>query len=280
MNSLFNKVSRTVLAAVVVSAGAFAAVSARAQDLPPLPKDLKDKGELRVGVKCDSPPFGMLDTAGKPIGIEVEMAKRIAEYAFGSADKANLVCVTSEARIPSLQGGKIDLILATLGKFPERQKVIDFTEYYFWGESNVLVPKASSAQKLADLKGKNVLIVKGGSQATWFEKNIPEIQLTRLNTTGDSIQALLQGRGDGFVGDGMLVATLAVNYPDLRIIGEGLDQGFNGIGVRKGETELTAYLDAALRKLRAEGFYGKVVKNFVSDPAVQALTLKGFEPKP
>ena len=280
MTSMIQKVCRAAVAASLATIGALAAVSAQAQDLPALPKDIKDKGELRVGVKCDSPPFGMLDPGGKPIGIEVEMAKRIAEYAFGSAAKAQLVCVTSEARIPSLQGNKIDMILATLGKFPERQKVIDFTEYYFWGESNVLVPKDSSVKTLADLKGKNILIVKGGSQATWFEKNIPEVQLTRLNTTGDSIQALLQGRGDGFVGDGMLVSSLAVNYPQLRIVQGGLDEGFNGIGVRKGETELTAYLDAALKKLRAEGFYDKVVKQFVTDKGVEAQTLKGFQPKP
>ena len=110
MTSMIQKVCRAAVAASLATIGALAAVSAQAQDLPALPKDIKDKGELRVGVKCDSPPFGMLDPGGKPIGIEVEMAKRIAEYAFGSAAKAQLVCVTSEARIPSLQGNKIDMI--------------------------------------------------------------------------------------------------------------------------------------------------------------------------
>jgi polar amino acid transport system substrate-binding protein len=178
---------------------------------------------LRVGVKCDSPPFGSLDPSGKPVGIEVSMARRIAEFAFGSPDKVDLQCVTSEARIPSLNGQKIDIILATLGKFPERQKVIDFTEYYMWGTSNVMVPKDSPATKLAELKDKNICIVKGGSQAKWLNENIPGIKLTQLNTTSDCVQALRQGRVDGLVGDGGLIWSLSSNYPDLRVIEEGLD---------------------------------------------------------
>ena len=269
--------SKTVLAAV---AGCFIVGAVQAQELPPVPKDIQSKGVLRVGVKCDSPPFGSLDPSGKPVGIEVSMARRIAEYAFGSPDKVDLQCVTSEARIPSLNGGKIDIILATLGKFPERQKVIDFTEYYMWGTSNVMVPKDSPPKTLAELKDKNICIVKGGSQAKWLQANIPGLQLTQLNTTSDCIQALRQGRVDGFVGDGGLVWSLSSNYPELRVIEEGLDLGFNAIGLRKGEPEVQAYMDAALVKMKNEGFYDKVIPEYVNNPVVLRETLKSFKTQP
>ncbi|PVE20762.1 amino acid ABC transporter substrate-binding protein [Microvirga sp. KLBC 81] len=269
--------SKTLLTAV---AGCLIAGAAQAQDLPPVPQDILSKGVLRVGVKCDSPPFGSLDPSGKPVGIEVSMARRIAEFAFGSPDKVDLQCVTSEARIPSLNGQKIDIILATLGKFPERQKVIDFTEYYMWGTSNVMVPKGSPATKLAELKDKNICIVKGGSQAKWLNENIPGIKLTQLNTTSDCIQALRQGRVDGFVGDGGLVWSLSSNYPELRVIEEGLDLGFNAIGLRKGEKELQAFLDAALIKMKKEGYYEKIIPEFVNNPVVLRETLKSFQTQP
>ncbi|WP_445503353.1 transporter substrate-binding domain-containing protein [Microvirga sp. G4-2] len=269
--------SKTTLAVI---AGCLIAGAAQAQDLPPVPKDILSKGVLRVGVKCDSPPFGSLDPSGKPIGIEVSMARRIAEFAFGSPDKVDLQCVTSEARIPSLNGQKIDIILATLGKFPERQKVIDFTEYYMWGTSNVMVPKDSPATKLAELKDKNICIVKGGSQAKWLNENIPGIKLTQLNTTSDCVQALRQGRVEGFVGDGGLIWSLSSNYPDLRVIEEGLDLGFNAIGLRKGEKELQAFLDAALNKMKKEGYYEKIIPEFVNNPVVLRETLKSFQTQP
>ncbi|WP_342363744.1 transporter substrate-binding domain-containing protein [Terrarubrum flagellatum] len=254
--------------------------SAHAQGLPPVPKEILSKGVLRVGVKCDSPPFGSLDTSGKPIGIEVTMARRMAEFAFGSPDKVDLQCVTSEARIPSLNGGKIDIILATLGKFPERAKVIDFTEYYMWGTSNAMVPKDSSATKLADLKDKNICLVKGASQAKWLTENIPGVKLTQLNTTSDCIQALRQARVDGFVGDGGLVWSLSSNYPDLRVIEEGLDLGFNAIGLRKGEKDLQTFLDAALLQMKKEGYYARIIPDFVNNPIVLREVVKSFQTEP
>lgn len=269
--------SKTVLTAI---AGCLIAGAAQAQELPPVPGDILSKGVLRVGVKCDSPPFGSLDPSGKPVGIEVSMARRIAELAFGSPDKVDLQCVTSEARIPSLNGQKIDIILATLGKFPERQKVIDFTEYYMWGTSNVMVPKDSPATKLAELKDKNICIVKGGSQAKWLNENIPGIKLTQLNTTSDCVQALRQGRVDGLVGDGGLIWSLSANYPDLRVIEEGLDLGFNAIGLRKGEKDLQAFLDAALIKMKNEGYYAKIIPEFVTNPVVLRETVKSFQTQP
>lgn len=259
---------------------AFLNLPAQAQSLPPLPSDIKEAGVLRFGVKCDSPPFGSTGTDGKPVGIEIDMAKQIATYAFGSADKAVLTCVTSEARIPSLNGGKIDLILATLGKFPAREEVIDFSSIYFWGTSNVIVPKNSPVQKLSDLAGKTVLIVKGGSQIKWLQGNIANLQLMQLNTTADGVQALLQNRGEAFAGDGGLIWTLAGNNPNLRVIDEGFDLGVNGIGIRKNRPELKAFVDAALAKLRTDGFYAKSVKQHVENELVQKATLKGFETEP
>jgi polar amino acid transport system substrate-binding protein len=256
-------------------------LSVAAQDLPPLPEAIKKAGVIRIGVKCDSPPFGASGTDGKPMGIEVEMAKKIGEFAFGSEKGAELSCVTSEARIPSLNAGKIDLILATLGRFPAREEVIDFSNIYFWGTSNVIVPKDSPVKTLADLKDKSLLIVKGGSQIKWLRENIPGISLVQLNTTADSIQALMQGRADGFVGDGGLVYTLGSNYPQLRVIEEGLDPGVNGVGLRKNEPELKAFVNAALDKLRKDGFYEKAVPQYVDKPVVAKVVLKGFvEPPP
>lgn len=253
---------------------------AGAQELPPLPAAIKDAGVLRFGVKCDSPPFGSTGPDGKPVGIEVEMAKQIAAFAFGSPDKAELTCVTSEARIPSLNGGKIDLILATLGRFPAREEVIDFSDIYFWGTSNVIVPQDSPAQKLSDLSGKTILIVKGGSQIKWLQENIPGVKMMQLNTTADGVQALKQGRGEGFVGDGGLIWTLASNYPDLRVIEEGLDLGVNGIGIRKNEPELKAFVDAALARLKTDGFYEGAAEKFIENDLVRQAMLKGFTTEP
>lgn len=270
----------TFTSALALLVAGLTAAPVAAQDFPPLPASIEEQGVLRIGVKCDSPPFGASGIDGTPIGIEVEMAKKIGEYAFGSEEGAELSCVTSESRIPSLNSGKIDLILATLGRFPAREEVIDFSNIYFWGTSNVLVPVDSPVQELSDLAGEILLIVKGGSQIRWLEENIPDIEMMQLNTTADGIQALLQGRAAGYVGDGGLIYTLAGNYDQLRVVEEGLDLGVNGIGLRKDEPELMAFVNAALDQLRAENFYETVITEFVEEPAVADVMTRGFTEEP
>ncbi|WP_444459747.1 transporter substrate-binding domain-containing protein [Rhodobacter capsulatus] len=154
--------------------------------------------------------------------------------------------------------------------------VIDYSDIYFWGSSNVLVPADSPVKTLADLSGKTVIVVKGATQIKWLEANIPGIEILQLNTTADGVQALKQGRADGFVGDGGLVYTLAGNYPETRVVEEGLDLGVNGIGLRKNEPELKAFVDAALDELRKDGFYERVIPEFVKEPAVAEVMKRGF----
>ena len=76
------------------------------------------------------------------------LARQLGVYAFGSADKVELSCVTAANRIPALQGGKIDVIVATLGVSEERAKVIDFSDSYAWGGSDVLTLKDSPIGEL------------------------------------------------------------------------------------------------------------------------------------
>lgn len=249
-------------------------------EFPVLPKAIKDAGTIRIGVVCDAPPFGSSTASGQPVGIEIDMAKAIGKFAFGSADKAQLTCLTTDGRIPALQAGRVDLLLATLGKYPARAEVIDFSDTYFWGASSVMVPQASPIKNLADLSGKTVVMTKGTSQIKWFRDNKKDVQILQLNYASDSVQALRQGRAEAYAADGGVIAMLASNYPEMRILSEEIDPGVNAIGLRKNEPELKAFINAALKKLRTDGFYNNDVKLYITNPIAASTILKGFVTDP
>jgi len=248
-----------------------AATPSLAQDLPPVPEAIKKQGVLRVGVKCDYPPDGYLDAQGKPQGVEVSLAKQIAAYAFGSADKIELTCVTAANRIPSLQGGKIDLILATLGVSAERAQVIDFSENYAWGGSDVLVPKDSPIKSLKDFAGKNVIVMKGAWQIGWFEKNVPSAILLKLDGISDGLQALLQKRADGFAHDLDVLRPIAKKNSDVKLVGEIYQLGYRAAGMRKGEKDWVDYVNAAITQAKKAGFISTWVKEHVEPDLQQAV---------
>lgn len=248
-----------------------AATPSLAQGLPLVPEAIKKQGVLRVGVKCDYPPDGYLDAQGKPQGVEVSLAKQIAAYAFGSGDKVELTCVTAANRIPSLQGGKIDLIIATLGVSAERAQVIDFSENYAWGGSDVLVAKDSPIKTLKDFAGKNVIVMKGAWQIGWFEKNVPSASLLKLDGISDGLQALLQKRADGFAHDLDVLRPIAKKNSDVKLVGEIYQLGYRAAGIRKGEKDWVDYVNAAITQAKNAGLISTWIKEHVETDLQQAV---------
>ncbi|MCF4127206.1 transporter substrate-binding domain-containing protein [Methylobacterium sp. SyP6R] len=258
--TLLRHLARTALAAVTLAAGLSAAA---AQALPPLPKAIQAAGVLRAGVRCDQPPYGYKDESGNFAGIETDMAIQIAAWAFGSPDKIELTCVTAENRIPQLMGKKVDILIATLGVTPERARVIEFSKPYRWGGSDMLVAKDSPIRKLDDVAGKTVIMLKGSTQAKWFEDNMPKVETLRLNTASDALQSLKQGRGDAYTHDAATLVVVAAKDPSLRLVGESFAVTDAAAGLRKNDPEWLAYVDAALARMKADGLYAKWVDKWV-----------------
>ena len=89
--------------------------------------DIMASGTLKVAVPQDFPPFGSVGPDMAPVGYDIDVATLIAEKL---GVKVELVPVTSANRIPYLQTKKVDLVISSLGKNPDREKVIDFTTAY------------------------------------------------------------------------------------------------------------------------------------------------------
>ncbi|BBK36566.1 amino acid ABC substrate-binding protein [Allostella sp. ATCC 35155] len=248
--------------AAVAALAAAVAGAATAQTMPPLPEAIQKAGVVKAGVKCDYPPDGFIDSSGKPVGVEVSLARQVAAYAFGSPDKTELTCVTTANRIPTLVSGKVDLVIATIGVTPQRAEVVDFSDNYAWGGSDVLVLNDSPLKGLDDLKGKTIIVIKGAWQIGWFEKNLPEVKMLRLDTVSDALQAMLQGRGVGYAHDLAVIKGLAQKNPRVRRLDELYQLGYRGAAVRKGEKEWLAYVNAAIKRAKSEGLVVQWIKKY------------------
>lgn len=176
----------------------------------------------------------------------------------------------------ALLGNKIDLILATLGISEERARVIDFGEPCAWGHSDVLVPAASPVRRLDDLAGRSVIVLKGAWQIGWFEQNQPQTTLLRLGTVSDGLQALVQGRGDGYAHDLAVLQAIARRNGRVRIVGEPYQLGYRGIGLRRGEADWKAFLDAAVARAKREGVVAEAARRFV-EPEMLPATLDSWD---
>ena len=103
--------------------------------------DIVAAGEVRIGVLTGAPPFGTIDERGNPAGYDVDVANLVAEYLGVTA---KLVPLTPPARIPALEAGKVDFLVATLAPTPARARTVMFTMPYSAFRMVIAAPKGTT----------------------------------------------------------------------------------------------------------------------------------------
>ena len=227
--------------------------------------EVKKRGKIIVGVKTDFPPFGSVDAAGKNIGFDVDVSNELAKALLGDPNKLELVSVTSGNRIPYLQSGKIDIIVATVSINDERRKVVEFSDPYFLSGALLLVPKASPINDVKDLNGKKVAIIQGSITDQDLAELAPQATRLKYGKVTEAVLAVKAGHADAFAQDDILILRLAKDNPDLRVAGKPFQPRPYGIAVRKGDTEFIGWVNAQLKRMLADGTYDRIWKKHVGE---------------
>jgi polar amino acid transport system substrate-binding protein len=142
--------------ALVAVTGLLVSAATLAADTP---NDFKAQGFITIGVKAESKPWGFLDPNGKNIGMDVDLGNDIARRLGVSA---KFVSVTSGNRIPFLEQGKIDMIIATMYDTEARRRVVRMVEpHYGTAGTALLAPKSNSFKTWNDIRGKTLCGVNG-----------------------------------------------------------------------------------------------------------------------
>ncbi|HSD50803.1 MAG TPA: transporter substrate-binding domain-containing protein [Candidatus Methylomirabilis sp.] len=253
------RVQNIVVAAIVVLglAGQAAAGSAL--------EEVKKRGKLIAGVKADFPPFGYVDSAGKNLGFDVDVAHLFAKALFNDENQVELVAVTSGNRIPFLQSGKIDIIIATVTVTEERKQVVEFSDPYFLSGSLLLAPKASPIKGVQDLAGKTVAVIQGAIQDKDIEQLAPKANRVKYGKVSEAVLAVKGGRADAFAQDDILILTLAKENPDMKAVGKPFIPRPYGIAVRKGDREFIQWVNGELAKMQRDGTYDRLWKKYFGE---------------
>jgi polar amino acid transport system substrate-binding protein len=240
---------RTLVASAL--AAVFLAGTAHADQLA----DIKKKGEIVFGVLGTDEPNSFVDPASREIvGYEVDIGKAIAAK-LGVKPVFKQLAVA--ARIPELQQGRVDVLAASLTHNKERESQVDFSLTTFVTGQKVLVKKSSGIADIAQLAGKKVLTVKGGTQEPNIRKAVPTVDVVTFETTQQAFLALQQGKGVGYVNDeASLVndyAKLGPAKKDYAILPTSISVEPLALGIRKNEPALKAAIDGTLRELESSG---------------------------
>jgi len=224
--------------------------------------DVKKAGVLKVAVPQDFPPFGTVGPDLKPLGYDIDVAEMLAK---DLGVKVELVPVTSANRIPYLTTKKVDLVISSLGKNPDREKVIDFSTAYAPFYNGVFGPADQKVTKVEDLAGKAVGVTRGSVEDLEITKIIPaSATLKRYEDNNGTISAFLSGQVQ-LVATGNVVAAaiLAKNPPKRPEVKFLIKNSPCFVGLNKGEPKLLAAIDAAIAKAKADGRLAKISQKWL-----------------
>ena len=190
--------------------GTSSSANAKARSLD----EIKKSGKIKIAVFSDKAPFGYVDKDGKYQGYDVYFAEQLAkdlgvEPEYTSVDPA--------ARVDVLTSNKVDLVLANFTVTDERKEKVDFAKPYMKVALGVVSPESAQITDVSQLDGKTLIIAKGTTAETWFEKNAPNVKLQKYDQYADAYNALLDGRGDAFSTDNTEVLAWAKSNKGFKV---------------------------------------------------------------
>ena len=250
-------------AALALAACAALALPAEAQTVSEIIK----RGKVRIGVLIGAPPYGSIDAEGKPVGYDEDVAALVAKY---MGVPIEMVPLTPPSRIPALESGKVDFLVATLAPTAERAKAVMFTIPYSTFQMGIWSTRGQPIKAWADLKGKRVGVNRGSSVEGELTKREKELNLSisRFEDDSTTMQALFTGQVEAIAGpDAQALAAIKAR-------GDGVDceqkfvfaQQPNSMTVRKDAFELHQYLNNVIYIMKLNGELNEISQKWVGVP--------------
>jgi aspartate/glutamate/glutamine transport system substrate-binding protein len=229
-----------------------------------------DRERLIAIVQIAFEPFSFYGEDGRRTGFEIDFLREFAKRWLGDPNAVTFLPVPSDARIPTLQRGRADLIAAALTKTPERAAQVDFSLTYFKDGQRLLVPQTSEVAGACDLAGRKVAAVEGSTSIGNIQAEARRCgfelgdKLVTFRRHDDAVQALLAGEVDAFTSDGVALRNSAEGQP-LKVVGEPFSEEPYGFAVPKGDSRLLQRIDDTLRQMEQDGTYAAIYERWFGD---------------
>ncbi|MFZ3116870.1 MAG: ABC transporter substrate-binding protein [Variovorax sp.] len=264
--------------------GALVAGTALTAPAQALPERIAKTRTIKIAVNAIYPPMEYKDPeSGKLIGFDVDLGNALAKELGVALDWQESAF---EQLIPSLQTGRVDMILSGLNDRPARRETMDFVDYLNSGVQFYTLASRANVNQPIDLCGKTV----GTSRSTafpaeiktWSDANCVAAGKPAITVEGTSDNAaaraqLKQERFEGGAQGSETVPYAMTLEPGVyKPLGAPFSGAQQGIAFAKADTQLRDAVLAAFRKLIADGTYASIVAKWkLQASAVKQAAVNG-----
>ena len=265
-----------VIAAAVALLGSLAACGGSSESSAPdpaegesesaLPKDIADRGVLRVATAAAYPPDQFVDESTKEVtGWSPDLLREAAERLGVTVE---FVDIEFAGILPGVQSGKFDIGSSSFAVTEERTQAADFVTYSQTGDTLLVAkgnPKDLSFEALCGLS----VGVTRGSVSEFAAQDVSEtcaddgadtVDIQAFPNQNGAILALDAGRVDAVIASLTVNAYLAQQSNDkFDATSSVLSTRTVGYAVRKGSDELAQALLTTLQEMKEDGSYDEIL---------------------
>lgn len=228
---------------------------------------IRSSGTLTIGTEGTYAPFTFHDQSGQLVGFDVEIGEEVAKR---MGVKAQFIEGKWDGLIAGLGASRYDAVVNEVGITDERKAKFDFSDPYVASKAALIVRADDSAIKsFADLSGKKAAQSLTSNYGKMAEKAGAELVAT--DGFDQSIALVVQGRADATINDSLSFYDFKKKQPDapVKIAATEPDASYSGIIVRKGDPELVAAINKALKEMKDDGTYDAISKKYFGQDVSQ-----------
>lgn len=240
---------------VVIGVGALAMASTMADTAQAQSKlqEVLQRGKLIVGTGSTNPPWHFKNEKGELVGYDIDMAKIVAKGLFNDPSKIEFTTQASDARIPNITTGKVDLTCQFMTVTAARAQQVAFTIPYYREGVGLLLVKGGKYPNYEALKAAGAKVTVSVLQNVYAEemvhKALPQAKVDQYDSVDVIYQALNSGRADTAATDASSLRWFIKQNP-----GRYIDSGFGwepqtySCAVRQGDPDWLQFVNIAFRE--------------------------------
>lgn len=244
-------ISKAILAGIGAVAIAIAAVgSAQAEGKL---QEVLARGKLIVGTGSTNPPWHFRDDKGEMAGFDVDIGRIIAKGLFDDPSKVEFVTQSSDARIPNITTGQVDITCQFMTVTAARAQQVAFTIPYYREGVGLLLVKGGKYADYEALKTAGAAVTISVLQNVYAEemvhKALPQANVDQYDSVDLMYQALNSGRAAAAATDMSSLRWFMKQHP-----GKYADAGYGwnpqtySCAVKQGDPDWLNFVNIALRE--------------------------------
>ncbi|MGH3113374.1 MAG: basic amino acid ABC transporter substrate-binding protein [Gaiellaceae bacterium] len=236
--------------------------------------DTKEPGTLIVGSDIPFPPFE-LGREPNYDGYDIDLVNEIAER----LDLEVQIEDTGFAAIfRDLAQDKFDMVVAATTITPEREKIVDFSNPYYFADQSLLVEEGSDVQSQDDLAGATVGAQDGTTGETYANDETDAEEVRGFPTGPGAINALRAGTVDAVIIDLPVAEDAVEKQGGVEIAEEIVTREEYGLVLQQDADELREAVNTTLQEIKDDGTYEKIYEEWFKEKPDSELLDATHEP--